>query len=320
MSENAALPPPAPRPRGWTGASARRWHLGGWRPPASRTVWASPPWCWVLLASCASCGVSQSSSRSWRSSSASSAARRPRRDGVQRGMATAGLVLGIITPDRRCGRLDPWRSRTATGPGTTTTGSAPSHLLTSRPAPGRAACGPPSALLRPTSGPGGILAFSAVEEGGYMSSGEFVHLHVHTEYSMLDGAARLTDLFSEAARMGNACGRHDRSRQSLRRLRLLQARQDAGSSQSSGWRLLRAAGTFRAGPFDFGGGHDERVGEDGEALRVAEAGLHPHDPALPRPPRGMHNPFRLSSLASLEGQYRKPRFDRGATWSAMARD
>ena len=30
----------------------------------------------------------------------------------------------------------------------------------------------------------------------------FVHLHVHTEYSMLDGAAKIDDLFAEAARMG----------------------------------------------------------------------------------------------------------------------
>ena len=30
----------------------------------------------------------------------------------------------------------------------------------------------------------------------------FVHLHVHTEYSMLDGAARIDDLFAEAARLG----------------------------------------------------------------------------------------------------------------------
>ena len=29
----------------------------------------------------------------------------------------------------------------------------------------------------------------------------FVHLHVHTEYSMLDGAARVKDLFAEAARL-----------------------------------------------------------------------------------------------------------------------
>ena len=30
----------------------------------------------------------------------------------------------------------------------------------------------------------------------------FVHLHVHTEYSMLDGAARLPELLAEASRMG----------------------------------------------------------------------------------------------------------------------
>ena len=34
------------------------------------------------------------------------------------------------------------------------------------------------------------------------SSDSFVHLHVHTEYSMLDGAARLGDLFGEAQRLG----------------------------------------------------------------------------------------------------------------------
>jgi DNA polymerase-3 subunit alpha len=30
----------------------------------------------------------------------------------------------------------------------------------------------------------------------------FAHLHVHTEFSMLDGAARVDDLLGEAARMG----------------------------------------------------------------------------------------------------------------------
>ncbi len=33
-----------------------------------------------------------------------------------------------------------------------------------------------------------------------MSSQNFVHLHVHTEYSMLDGAARVPDLMNEVAR------------------------------------------------------------------------------------------------------------------------
>ena len=30
-------------------------------------------------------------------------------------------------------------------------------------------------------------------------SDSFVHLHVHTEYSMLDGAARIGELFAETA-------------------------------------------------------------------------------------------------------------------------
>ena len=33
-------------------------------------------------------------------------------------------------------------------------------------------------------------------------SDSFVHLHVHTEYSMLDGAARLKQLFEETDRLG----------------------------------------------------------------------------------------------------------------------
>jgi DNA polymerase-3 subunit alpha len=40
------------------------------------------------------------------------------------------------------------------------------------------------------------------EETGDGVPDSFVHLHVHTEYSMLDGAARVNDLFAEAARMG----------------------------------------------------------------------------------------------------------------------
>lgn len=33
-------------------------------------------------------------------------------------------------------------------------------------------------------------------------SDSFVHLHTHTEYSMLDGAARLKELFAETNRLG----------------------------------------------------------------------------------------------------------------------
>ena len=41
-------------------------------------------------------------------------------------------------------------------------------------------------------------------EGGVpaVTAPHFVHLHVHTEYSMLDGAARLKDMFAECKRLG----------------------------------------------------------------------------------------------------------------------
>ena len=35
-----------------------------------------------------------------------------------------------------------------------------------------------------------------------MSNDSFVHLHVHTEYSMLDGAARVSDLMVAAVEQG----------------------------------------------------------------------------------------------------------------------
>ena len=35
-----------------------------------------------------------------------------------------------------------------------------------------------------------------------MAADSFVHLHVHTEYSMLDGAAKVAPLFAEADRLG----------------------------------------------------------------------------------------------------------------------
>ncbi len=35
-----------------------------------------------------------------------------------------------------------------------------------------------------------------------MASDSFAHLHVHTEYSMLDGAARLDDMFARTAELG----------------------------------------------------------------------------------------------------------------------
>jgi DNA polymerase III subunit alpha len=143
------------------------------------------------------------------------------------------------------------------------------------------------------------------------SSGDFVHLHVHTEYSMLDGAARLTDLFDKAAEMGmpaiamtdhgNLYGAYD----------FYKRGKAAGVKPIIGMEGYYAPqGRRERAPFDFGGGYDEGAGEDGEIAAGRGRQAYTHMTLLAETTAGMHNLFRLSSLASLEGYYRKPRFDR----------
>ncbi|TXH42711.1 MAG: DNA polymerase III subunit alpha [Actinobacteria bacterium] len=144
-----------------------------------------------------------------------------------------------------------------------------------------------------------------------MSTGDFVHLHVHTEYSMLDGAARLDDLFDEAAKLempaiamtdhGNLYGAYD----------FWKRGQAAGVKPIIGMEGYYAPqGRATKAPFDFGGGYDEGASEDGDVAPAKGKQAYTHMTLLAETTEGMHNLFRLSSFASLEGYYRKPRFDR----------
>ncbi len=135
------------------------------------------------------------------------------------------------------------------------------------------------------------------------SGGSFVHLHAHTEYSMLDGAARLSELFEETSRLdmpalamtdhGNVFGAYD----FYRRARA------AGVKPIIGTEAYVTPGTHRGDRtrVRWGGG-----GEDD----VSGAGAYTHLTLLAETTAGMHNLFRLSSRASLEGFYFKPRMDR----------
>jgi DNA polymerase-3 subunit alpha len=142
-----------------------------------------------------------------------------------------------------------------------------------------------------------------------MSQGDFVHLHVHTEYSMLDGAARLDDLMNETLRLGmpaiamtdhgNLFGAYD----------FYRSAKNAGIKPIIGLEGYYAPqGRAERRPFDFGGGFDEGTPEDPGAGRGKHS--YTHMTLWSETTAGMHNLFRLSSLASLEGQYHKPRFDR----------
>ncbi len=131
----------------------------------------------------------------------------------------------------------------------------------------------------------------------------FAHLHVHTEYSMLDGAARLNDMFTQCqqAQMsaiaitdhGNLYGAYDF------------------------WKKATAAGVkpiigIEAYVAPEHRGHRQPVRWGTPAQRaddVSGAGAYTHMTLLAETTEGMHNLFKLSSRASLEGYFRKPRMD-----------
>jgi DNA polymerase III subunit alpha len=130
----------------------------------------------------------------------------------------------------------------------------------------------------------------------------FVHLHVHTEYSMLDGAARVGDLITEVARLempaiamtdhGNVFGAFDFYKQATK----------AGVKPIIGIEAYIAPESR----FD-----KKRVQwADGGEDDVSGGGAYTHMTILAENNQGLGNLFRLSSLASLEGYYYKPRMDR----------
>jgi DNA polymerase-3 subunit alpha len=138
---------------------------------------------------------------------------------------------------------------------------------------------------------------------------QFVHLHVHTEYSMLDGAARLDDLFDEAAQQGMPAIAMTDHGNLYGTYEFYKGAKAHGIKPIIGLEGYYAPqGRFERRPFDFGGGFDEGTPEDSTAGRGKHSYTHMTLWAETTP--GMHNLFRLSSLASLEGYYHKPRFDR----------
>ena len=126
---------------------------------------------------------------------------------------------------------------------------------------------------------------------------------------MLDGAARLDDLFGKAVDLGmtalamtdhgNLYGAYD----------FYKTGKKHGINPIIGLEGYYAPqGRFERRPFDFGGGFDEGTPEDPGAGRGKQS--YTHMTLWAENTAGMHNLFRLSSLASLEGYYHKPRFDR----------
>ena len=126
-----------------------------------------------------------------------------------------------------------------------------------------------------------------------MQHAEFVHLHVHSEYSLLDGAAQLEKLVQKAKALnfpaialtdhGNLFGAID----------FYLAAQKAGIKPILGCELYIAPG-----------GRKEKASQDG-----GYEGAN-HLTVLVRTESGYRNLIKLVSRAYLEGFYYKPRVDK----------
>ncbi|WP_168583715.1 DNA polymerase III subunit alpha [Gephyromycinifex aptenodytis] len=134
-------------------------------------------------------------------------------------------------------------------------------------------------------------------------SQNFVHLHCHTEYSMLDGAARIDDLLAEAARMGMPAIATTDHGSIFGAYEFWKKAQKHGIKPIIGIEGYLTPGTHRTDRtrVKFG---------DGSRDDVSGAGAYTHLTLLSENTAGMHNLFRMCSLASLEGYYFKPRMDR----------
>ncbi|MBD5788081.1 DNA polymerase III subunit alpha [Cellulosimicrobium terreum] len=137
-------------------------------------------------------------------------------------------------------------------------------------------------------------------------SDDFVHLHVHTEYSMLDGAARIGDLFDEVERLGQKAIATTDHGYVFGAFEFWSRARAKGIKPIIGVEAYVTPGTSR---FDQ---TRVRFGEKGqESDDVSARGAYTHMTLLAKDNEGLHNLFRASSLASLDGQMGKwPRMDR----------
>jgi DNA polymerase III subunit alpha len=143
-------------------------------------------------------------------------------------------------------------------------------------------------------------------------SDSFVHLHVHTEYSMLDGAAKIAKLAARAKELGMpAVAMTDHGN-------MFGAYEFQKTVAASGLTPIIGIEAYVAPesrshkqPVFWGEQHqrktDEATGRGGD---ISASGSYLHKTLLAASAQGLRNLFKISSLASLEGYYRKwPRMD-----------
>jgi DNA polymerase-3 subunit alpha len=124
-----------------------------------------------------------------------------------------------------------------------------------------------------------------------MSAARFVHLHNHSEYSLLDGAIRVKDLAGTAKAMGMGAVALTDHGNLFGAIPFYRAAVDAGVKPILGMETYVADGGMK------------------ERGRSAGQTRNDHLTLLVRDEEGYRNLIRLSSIAYLEGFYYRPRVD-----------
>ncbi|QLD12874.1 DNA polymerase III subunit alpha [Microbacterium oleivorans] len=138
-----------------------------------------------------------------------------------------------------------------------------------------------------------------------MASDSFVHLHVHSEYSMLDGAAKIAAMTQAASDYGMPAIAVTDHGNTFAAFEFYRAAQAAGVKPIIGLEAYVTPGTHRSDKSRVAWGAPEQKSDD-----VSGSGAYTHMTMWSESTEGMHNLFRLSSLSSMEGYYFKPRMDR----------
>ena len=150
----------------------------------------------------------------------------------------------------------------------------------------------------------GLARPSLVMMASMAKKSSFVHLHNHTEYSMLDGMAKIDMLAEEATRLGmTAVGMTDHGNM-FGSDSFYRAMTKAGIKPIIGIEAYLAPGSR----FDM---KRQRWGDESQKSDdVSASGAYLHQTMIAETAEGLHNLFYLSSMASYEGQLGKwPRMD-----------
>ncbi|GAA5152158.1 DNA polymerase III subunit alpha [Microbacterium pseudoresistens] len=138
-----------------------------------------------------------------------------------------------------------------------------------------------------------------------MASDSFVHLHVHSEYSMLDGAAKIAAMTQAAADYEMPAIAVTDHGNTFAAFEFYNAAKAAGVKPIIGLEAYVTPGTHRSDKSRVAWGSPDQKSDD-----VSGSGAYTHMTMWSQSTAGMHNLFRLSSLSSMEGYYFKPRMDR----------